>query len=96
MTNKIDTKLQGKLTKNNIRNLGIYHHSTQKSQNWDFYRMSLKFTGEICVMTIRTNAKFEQELTCQFKIDTRNLTNFDPSTQKLKKLHFNKLLLIKV
>ena len=24
--------------------------------------------------------KFEEELTCQFKINMRNLTNFDPST----------------
>ena len=44
--------------------------------------MSLKFTGEFCVMTIKNDAKFEDELTCQFKIDMRNLTNFDRSTQK--------------
>ena len=41
--------------------------------------MSLKFTGELSVMTIKNDAKFEVKLTCQFKID-RNLTNFDPST----------------
>ena len=29
--------------------------------------------------------KIEKELTCQFKIDMRNLTNFDPSTQKSQK-----------
>ena len=33
-------------------------------------------------MTIKNNAKFEQELPCKFKIDMINLTNFDPSTQK--------------
>ena len=33
------------------------------------------------------------ELTCQFKIDMRNLTNFDLSTQKSQSLHFNGLLL---
>ena len=44
--------------------------------------MSLKFTGEFCVVTIKNDAKFEQELTDQFKIDMRNLTNFDPSTRK--------------
>ena len=44
--------------------------------------MSLKFTEELCVMTMKNDAKFEEELTCQFKIDMRNLTNFDPSTQK--------------
>ena len=42
--------------------------------------MSLKFTGEISVMKMKNNTKFEEELTCQFKIDMRNLTNFDPST----------------
>ena len=41
--------------------------------------MSLKFTEELCVMTMKNDAKFEKELTCCFKID-RNLTNFDPST----------------
>ena len=31
-------------------------------------------------MTMINNAKFEEELTCHFKIDMKNLTNFDPST----------------
>ena len=47
--------------------------------------VSLKFTGELCVMTMKNDAKFEKELTCQFKIDMRNLTNFDPNTQKSHK-----------
>ena len=47
--------------------------------------MSLKFTGEFCVMTLKNDAKFEEELTYQFKIDMRNLTNFDPSTRKSQK-----------
>ena len=33
-------------------------------------------------MKMKNDAKFEKELTCQFKIDIKNLTNFDPSTQK--------------
>ena len=44
--------------------------------------MSLKFTVEFCVMTIKNDAKFEEELICQFKIDMRNLTNFDASNRK--------------
>ena len=48
--------------------------------------MSLKFTEELCVMTVMNDAKFEEELTCCFKIDMRNLTNFDPSTQKVSKI----------
>ena len=46
--------------------------------------MSSKFTGEICVMTMKNDTKVEQELT-QFKIDTGDFTNFDPSTQKSQK-----------
>ena len=42
--------------------------------------MSLKFTGEFC------DARFEEELTCHFKIDMMNLTNFDLSTRKTQKI----------
>ena len=48
--------------------------------------MSLKYTEELCVMIMRNIGKFEEELTCQFKTDMRNLTNFDLSTRKSKKL----------
>ena len=41
--------------------------------------MTIKFTEEICVMTMKNNAKFEEKLTCHFKTDMRNLTNFDSS-----------------
>ena len=37
-------------------------------------------------MTMKNDAKFEEELTCQLKIDMRNFTNFDSSTQKSQKL----------
>ena len=47
--------------------------------------MSLKLKGELCVMTMKNDAKFETELTCHLKIDMRNLINFDPSTQKSQK-----------
>ena len=47
--------------------------------------MSLKFTGEFCVMTMKNDTEFEEELTCQFKIDMGNLINFDPSTRKSQK-----------
>ena len=54
--------------------------------------MNLKFTEELCIMATKNNAKFEEELTCHFKTDLRNLTNFDLSTQKSKKMLFNWLL----
>ena len=47
--------------------------------------MSLKFTGELFVKTAKNNAKYEEELTYHFKIETRSLTNFDPSTRKSQK-----------
>ena len=47
-------------------------------------------------MTMKKDAKREEELTCQFKIDMRNLTNFDPSTQMSQNMHLNGLLLTKV
>ena len=57
---------------------------------WDPYVlsrkcMSLNFSGELCVVTMKNNTKIEEELTCGFKINMRNLTNFDPSTWKSKK-----------
>ena len=42
--------------------------------------MSLRLTEELRVMTME-NDKFEEELT-YFKIDMKNVTNFDPSIQK--------------
>ena len=46
--------------------------------------MSLKLTGEF--MAKKNDARFKDELTCQFKIGMRNLTNFDLSTQKTQKI----------
>ena len=37
-------------------------------------------------MTVKNDRKFEEELTCQFKINISNLTNFDRSTQKSQKI----------
>ena len=47
--------------------------------------MSLKFTGELCVMRMKNDAKFEEELTCLFKIDMRNLTDFRTHIHKSQK-----------
>ena len=48
--------------------------------------MTLKFTEELHIMTTKNKAKFEEELTFHFKTDIRNLTNFDSSTRKPKKI----------
>ena len=46
--------------------------------------MTLKFTKELCIMTMKNDTKIEEKLTSRFKIDMMNFTNFDPSTQKSK------------
>ena len=37
-------------------------------------------------MTMKNNAKFEEELIFHFKTDMKNLTNFGSSTRKSKKI----------
>ena len=47
--------------------------------------MSLKFKGELFVMAMKNDARLKEELTCSFKTDMTNLTNFDLSTEKSQK-----------
>ena len=58
--------------------------------------MSLKFTEELCVITMKNDAKFKEELTCRFKIDTTIRRILTRALENLKNLHFNELLLSKV
>ena len=44
--------------------------------------MSLKFTEKLFVMKMKSDTKIDKELTCRFKIETRNFTKFDPSARK--------------
>ena len=94
MTLKSDAKFKKKIScglENDMSNMANFH---QKSQNRDFDGIpfirrrkciSLKLTEELCVMTMKNYEKFEEELTCRLKIDMRNLTNFEPITQKSQK-----------
>ena len=57
---------------------------------WDRFVQSrkctnLKFTEELCVMTMKNDTEIEEELACHFKIDMRNSTNVDRSTRKSPK-----------
>ena len=56
----------------------------------------LKIYREVFVIKTKNDAKLEEELTCRFKIDMRNLKNSDPNTQKSLKFMLNGLFLIKV
>ena len=62
-----------------VSNLGLWWDPFVQSRK----HMTLKFTEELFVMTMKKNAKFEKELTSHFNTDMRNLTNFDSSTRKL-------------
>ena len=75
-----------------VSKLGLWRDSFIQRRKF----MSFRFTGELFIMTMKNDAKLEEKLTCRFKIDMRNLTNFDPSTRKSQNLHFNRVFLIKV
>ena len=47
-------------------------------------------------MTLKSDAKFEEKLTCCLENEMRNLTNFDQSTQKSQNWNFDGILLPKV
>ena len=55
-----------------------------------------KTTEELCVITLKNDANFEENLTCALKCGIRNLANFDLSTRRSQNLHFSGLLLTKV
>ena len=47
-------------------------------------------------MTLKSDAKFEEKLTCGLENDMRNLVNFHQSTQKCQNWDFDGVLLSKV
>ena len=47
-------------------------------------------------MTLKSDAKFKEKLTCGFKYDLRNLVNFHPTTQKSENFFKDGLILSKV
>ena len=85
MALKIDTKFEGKLTCASKMTWGILQIYTRvHSKAWQVWLllgpfiknrkcMSLQFTEELCVMKIKNDAKIEENLICQFKIDMKNL-----------------------
>ena len=85
---KFEEKLSCGLEKN--RHLSNFYQSTWESQNRDFDGILFSKTENIwasnlqgsCVMKMKNDAKLEEELTGNFKIDIRTLINFDPSTWK--------------
>ena len=72
-----------------VSKLGLWWDPLIQSRKY----MGLKFTGGLCLMTVKNDAKFQKEFTCQFKIDMRNLKNLTWALKYLNNLHFSGLLL---
>ena len=52
--------------------------------NYIFFELK-KHGGVLCFMKLKRNTKFGEKSTCRFKVDIKNLTNFDVNTQKSQK-----------
>ena len=107
MTLKGDAKFKGNLTrglKNDTRNLVNFHARSRQSENLHFdglllskaYKVRWKSARELCLMTLKNDAKFEEKLTLGSKYDMRNLVKFNASSGKSGNLYFDVLLLSKV
>ena len=89
MTLTSHAKFEENLTyglENDMRNLGNFYQNTWKYQNCYFHEILLSKVEDAWAKDLqRGYEKSEEELTCPFKIDIRNLTNFDSSTGKSQK-----------
>ena len=74
-----------------VSKLGIWWHHFVRSLKF----MSLKFTGQLCVMLMKNNAKIEEELTYQFKIDIGIWQSLTWVLESFKNVQFKWLLLTK-
>ena len=63
---------------------------------WMYIKFQLKKSiGNLCLMTLKSDAKFEKKLICCFKND-KNLVNFDLNTKNSQNFHLDWFLLCKV
>ena len=76
----------------NVSKLGLWWNTVIQSKKL----LSLKFTEELCIIAMKNVTKFEEKLTCCFKIDTTIWPILTPEFEGLKNLLFNWLLLTKV
>ena len=58
--------------------------------------ISQKVTEELCVISLNSDAKFQEDPTCRCKNDMRNLASLNTSTQKSWNWNFDGFLLSKV
>ena len=52
--------------------------------SWKIYYVWAKIVQRSCVITLKNDAKFEEELTCALKNHKRNLANFDQTLKSCK------------
>ena len=107
MTLESDVKFEEKLTlgsKNDMRNLVKFNANSGKSENLHFdilllskvyYVWAKNNTEELCVITLKNDPKFKEELTFCLK-NGKEFGEFWPNTRKSQNLHFNGFLLTKV
>ena len=62
----------------------------------EYILLEVKSRNELSFMTLRSDAKFEEKLTCCLENDMRNLANFHQSTRKCQNWNFDGILLPKV
>ena len=75
--------------------------SSRNSENLHFdgfllpkaYEVLDEKAQRVCLLTLRSDAKFEEKLTLGSKNDMRNLVYFNMSSVKSENLHFDELLL---
>ena len=107
MTLKGDAKFRGKLIcglKKDTRNLVNFNASSRKSENLNFDRILLSKAYKDLegknrrgsLLTLKSDAKFEEKLTLGSRNDMRHLVNLNVSSGKSENFHFDRLLLQKV
>ena len=104
MTLKGDAKCKGKLTRGLKNDKEFNLFSCEQLKVWKFafdgflllkaYKvLDEKSTEELSLMTVESDAKFEEKLALGFENDMTNLVNFNMSSGKNENLHFDVLLL---
>ena len=83
MALKFNANFEWNLTcafKNDMMNLASFHQSTFESVKIGTLMGSYCLKVKMYEVKTYREVMCHEELTCQFKISIRNLTNFDPST----------------
>ena len=105
---KNNAKFEEKLNcglENKIRNMVNFHESAWKISKlglwWDLFIQSrkcmrLNFTEKLCMMTMKNDAKFEEEMTFHFKIATTSWWLLPQTLECFKNLLFSGVFLTKV